>query len=254
MIVCTLASGSKGNATYVASSTTKLLLDLGPTCSYIENKLKEISVDPNEITGIIISHTHSDHINGLKVFVKKYNPTLFLSEKMLKDINKIFNVDNYVLVDDDFSIGDINISIIKTSHDASDSNGYIFKNNNKSIVYITDTGYLNRKYKEKLTNKNIYIMESNHDIKMLQEGKYPYHLKQRILSDRGHLSNEMSAKYLVEYMGKDTKNIVLIHLSHENNDPEIALSTLKNKLKENNIKFDNIIISSQDENTELIEI
>ena len=90
MIVCTLASGSKGNATYVASSTTKLLLDLGPTCSYIENKLKEISVDPNEITGIIISHTHSDHINGLKVFVKKYNPTLFLSEKMLKDINKIF--------------------------------------------------------------------------------------------------------------------------------------------------------------------
>lgn len=254
MIVCTLASGSKGNATYVASSTTKLLLDLGPTCSYIENKLKEISVDPNEITGIIISHTHSDHINGLKVFVKKYNPTLFLSEKMLKDINKIFNVDNYVLVDDDFSIGDINISIIKTSHDASDSNGYILENNNKSVVYVTDTGYINQKNHKKLQNKNVYVFESNYDVEMLMNGSYPYYLKQRILSDRGHLSNKDSAYYLSKFIGKNTKKVILAHLSQENNDPEIALKTLKEKLKDDDIKFDNIIVSTQDERTELIEV
>ncbi len=254
MIVCTLASGSKGNATYVASSTTKLLLDLGPTCSYIENKLKEISVDPNEITGIIISHTHSDHINGLKVFVKKYNPTLFLSEKMLKDINKIFNVDNYVLVDDDFSIGDINISIIKTSHDASDSNGYILENNNKSVVYVTDTGYINQKNHKKLQNKNVYVFESNYDVEMLMNGSYPYYLKQRILSDRGHLSNKDSAYYLSKFIGENTKKVILAHLSQENNDPEIALKTLKEKLKDDDIKFDNIIVSTQDERTELIEV
>ena len=254
MKISVLASGSKGNNSYIETTNTKVLVDLGMTCLYVETKLKSLNINPKEIDAIILTHTHVDHINGLRVFTKKYNTKVYLTEKMLKDIQQIFDLQNYEIIDKDFSINDLDIEVFKTSHDASDSNGYIFKNNNKSIVYITDTGYLNRKYKEKLTNKNIYIMESNHDIKMLQNGKYPYHLKQRILSDRGHLSNEMSAKYLVEYMGKDTKNIVLIHLSHENNDPEIALSTLKNKLKENNIKFDNIIISSQDENTELIEI
>lgn len=254
MIVCTLASGSKGNATYVASSTTKLLLDLGPTCTYIENQLKSIDVDPNEITGIIISHTHSDHINGLKVFVKKYNPTLFLSEKMLKDINKIFTVDNYVLIDDDFSIGDINISIIKTSHDASDSNGYILENNGKSVVYVTDTGYINQKNHKKLQNKNVYVFESNYDVEMLMNGSYPYYLKQRILSDRGHLSNKDSAYYLSRFIGNDTKKVILAHLSQENNKPEIALKTLQDKLKEDNINFDSIIISTQEERTELIEV
>ena len=173
---------------------------------------------------------------------------------MLKDIKEIFDLQNYELIENDFSIKDLNIEVFKTSHDASDSNGYIFNESNKSLVYITDTGYINRKYKEKLSNKNIYIMESNHDIKMLQEGKYPYHLKQRILSDRGHLSNEMSSKYLSEFIGDNTKKVILIHLSHENNNPDIALTTLKNKLNEESIKFNNIILSSQDENTEMVEI
>ena len=254
MKISVLASGSKGNCSYIETTNTKVLVDLGMTCLYVETKLKGLNVDPKEIDAIIITHTHVDHINGLKVFTKKYNTKVYLTEKMLKDINNIFELKNYEIIDKDFSINDLDIEVFKTSHDSSDSNGYIFNNNGKSIVYITDTGYLNRKYKDKLSNKNIYIMESNHDIKMLQEGKYPYHLKQRILSDSGHLSNEMSAKYLVNFIGKDTKNIVLIHLSHENNDPEIALNTLKTKLQDNDIIFDNIIISKQDENTELIEV
>ena len=254
MKISVLASGSKGNSSYIETKETKILVDIGMTCLYIEKKLKKLNVNPAEIEGIILTHTHVDHINGLKVFAKKYNTKVYLTEKMLKDIKEIFDLQNYEIIDKDFSIKDIDIEIIKTSHDASDSNGYIFNSNNKSIVYITDTGYLNRKYKEKLSNKNIYIMESNHDIKMLQNGKYPYHLKQRILSDRGHLSNEMSSKYLVDYIGKNTSNIVLIHLSHENNDPEVALNTLKNKLKENNISFNNITVSDQNENTELIEV
>lgn len=254
MKVSVLASGSKGNNSYIETTNTKVLVDLGMTCLYVETKLKSLKVDPKDIDGIILTHTHVDHINGLRVFTKKYNTKVYLTQKMLDDIKKIFDLKNYEIIDKDFSIKDLNIEIFKTSHDAPDSNGYIFKEDDKSIVYITDTGYLNRKYKEKLSNKNIYIIESNHDVKMLQNGKYPYHLKQRILSDRGHLSNEMSAKYLVDFIGDNTKNIVLIHLSKENNDPDIALSTLKNKLKENNIKFNNIILSSQDENTELIEI
>ena len=142
MIVCTLASGSKGNSTFVASSSAKILLDLGTTSMYVEKKLKDIGVNPKEINAILISHTHSDHINGLKVFIKKYNPTLFLTEKMLYDLNQIFPVTNYVLIDSDFNIDDMNIKVIKTSHDASDSNGYIIESNGKSVVYITDTGYI----------------------------------------------------------------------------------------------------------------
>lgn len=254
MRVSVLASGSKGNSTYIETKESKILVDIGMTCLYIETKLKKLDVNPKDIDAIILTHTHVDHVNGLKVFVKKYNTKVYLTDKMLKDIKEIFDLQNYELIENDFSIKDLNIEVFKTSHDASDSNGYIFNESNKSLVYITDTGYINRKYKEKLSNKNIYIMESNHDIKMLQEGKYPYHLKQRILSDRGHLSNEMSSKYLSEFIGDNTKKVILIHLSHENNNPDIALNTLKNKLKEESIKFNNIILSSQDENTEMVEI
>ena len=227
MKVSVLASGSKGNSSYIETKETKILVDLGMTTLYIEKKLANLDISPEEIDAIILTHTHVDHISGLKVFTKKYNTKVYLTEKMLKDINEIFELKNYEIINDDFKIKDLEIEIIKTSHDASDSNGYIFKNNNKTISYITDTGYINRKYKEKLSNKNLYIMESNHDIKMLQDGKYPYHLKQRVLSDKGHLSNEMCSKYLKEYIGKDTKKIILIHLSHENNSEEIALKTLQ---------------------------
>lgn len=249
MKVSVLASGSKGNTSYIETKETKILVDLGMTTLYIEKKLANLDVSPEEIDAIILTHTHIDHISGLKVFTKKYNSKVYLTEKMLKDINEIFELQNYEIITNDFKINDLEIEIIKTSHDASDSNGYIFKSNNKTISYITDTGYINRKYKDKLSNKNLYIMESNHDIKMLQDGKYPYHLKQRVLSDKGHLSNEMCSKYLKEYIGENTKKIILIHLSHENNTEEIALKTLQE-----NLEFKDVIISKQDESTELVEI
>lgn len=254
MKTCVLASGSKGNASYVSSSTTQILVDLGPTSLYVEKKLKEIEVNPNKLDGIIISHTHSDHINGLKVFLKKYPVTLFLTEKMYEDLKKIFPIQNYQIIDDNFKIGDIDVEVIKTSHDASDSNGYIFNNNGKSIVYITDTGYINQKNYKKLMNKNVYLFESNHDIKMLMDGNYPYYLKQRILGDRGHLSNKDSSYYLSKFIGKETKKIVLSHLSEENNKPDIAIKTLKDTLKENDINFDNIEVATQNDRTEVIEV
>lgn len=254
MITCVLASGSKGNATYVASSKTKILLDLGTTSLYVEKKLKEIDVDPKKIDGIVISHTHSDHVNGLKVFIKKYNPVLYLTEKMYEELSRQFIINDYFIIDGDFKIGDINIKVIKTSHDAPDSNGYILEHDNKSVVYITDTGYIKEKNYKTLINKDIYVFESNHDVKMLMEGKYPYHIKQRILGDRGHLSNKDSSYYLSKFIGEKTKKIILSHLSQDNNTPSLAIETLKETLSDNNIKFDNIIVATQEDRTELIEV
>lgn len=254
MKISVLASGSKGNVSYIETKETRILVDLGMNTTYIEEKLKEINVDPKDIDAIILTHTHSDHICGLKVFIKKYKTKVYLTETMLNEISKLFKLDNYELIDKDFSIKDLDIEIFNTSHDAPDSKGYIFKSDDKTISYITDTGYINRKYKDKLSNKNLYVMESNHDVKMLQNGRYPYYLKQRILSDKGHLSNEMCSKHLVDYMGDNTNTMILIHLSEENNNPDIALSTLQNRLKEKNKTFDNIIISKQNDQTGLIEV
>ena len=254
MKACVLATGSKGNSTYIASSNAQILIDLGTTSLYVEKQLKSADINPSDIKAIVLTHTHVDHINGIKVFVKKYNPTIYLTDKMYKELITIIPEFSYQIIDGDFDIDDMHFTVIKTSHDSDDSNGYIIENNNKSIVYITDTGYINQKNHKLLKNKNLYIMESNHDVKMLMDGHYPYHIKQRILGDKGHLSNKDSAFYISKFIGENTKTIILIHLSHDNNDPKIALDTLKEELQKNDIIFDNILISSQSERTDLIEV
>ncbi len=254
MRFCVLASGSKGNVSYISSGNTKVLIDVGMSTSYIEHSLEDIGVNPTEIQAIILTHTHSDHINGLRVFLKKYHPTIYLTKKMFTDLKDLLVLGEYQLIEGDFDIEDIHINIIKTSHDASDANGYILKNHDKSIVYITDTGYINVKNHPLLRNHNYYIMESNHDVRMLMDGRYPYHLKQRIVGDRGHLSNKSSADYLSNFIGENTEGVILIHLSEENNDPNIALDTLKGVLEEHDQHLDQIIVSKQNQATELIEV
>lgn len=252
MKICVLASGSKGNSSYIETNQTKSLVDIGMSAGYIAKSLKNIGVNPSDIQRIFITHTHTDHIAGLKVFLKKYHPTVYLTEKMEKELG--FDIDDKVYIDKDVSIADLDVGVVKTSHDAADSNGYIFSSLNKSIVYITDTGYIHVKNFDKLKNKSVYVFESNHDIRMLKEGKYPYYLQQRILSDKGHLSNKDSAYYLSEFIGDNTEKIILIHLSEENNKPEVALKTLLDTLEKKNIRIPDIEIAMQKESTELIEL
>ena len=151
-------------------------------------------------------------------------------------------------------IEDLRINTIRTSHDAGEQMGFIIKDNKKSMVYITDTGYINNRYYEELSNKNLYVLESNHDVLMLKNGPYPYFLQQRVLSDKGHLSNDQASNYLCKFIGDNTKTIVLAHLSEKNNTPEKALETLNKHLEDNNIKFNNIIIGKQNEPTKVIEV
>ena len=252
MKICVLASGSKGNCAYIETDSTKSLVDLGMSAGYVAKSLKKIGIDPSEIQRVFITHTHSDHVTGLKVFLKKYHPVVYLTEKMEKELD--FDIEDKVYIDDEVNIADLNVEVIKTSHDAADSNGYIFTSNDKSIVYITDTGYIHVKNFKRLTNKTVYVMESNHDVRMLREGRYPYYLQQRILSDKGHLSNKDSAYYLSNFIGDKTEKIILIHLSEENNKPEVALKTLLDTLEEKGVKIPDIEIAMQKESTELVEL
>lgn len=252
MKVIVLSSGSKGNTTYIETQTTKILIDIGNTCKYITEKLSTIGVTLGEINAILITHTHTDHIKGLKTFTNNYSAPIYITEKMHP---KIPYVKQYKYIESSLiTIRDIKINIIKTSHDAEDSVGYIINNNDKSIVYITDTGYINKKYHPMLSNRDIYIMESNHDVEMLNNGPYPFPLRQRILSDKGHLSNHDSAKYIGDFIGPKTTNIVLAHLSHENNTPELAKETLLAKLQEINMTQIHIDIALQDQETEIIQV
>ena len=248
-----LASGSSGNSTYIETDNSKILIDLGTSSLYVEKKLKEMNVDPHEVNAIIITHTHVDHISGLKVFLKKYHTSLYITKKMYKELKDIIGDNEYYFIDDTLFISDIKITPISLSHDASDIRGYLIESKGKSIVHITDTGYINNKYIDTLKNKDAYIFESNHDIKMLMDGKYQFHLKQRILSDKGHLSNADSSYYLSKLIGSNTKEVVLIHLSKDNNTPLIAYNTFKDMISKTKYNIEPVI-SSQIERTELISI
>lgn len=247
-----LSSGSKGNTTYIETDETKILIDAGNTSKYILGKLEEHNINPNSIDAIFITHTHSDHIKGLPVLLKKINPCVYITEKMHPQMEYLENY--HIIKEDKIKIKDILIEVIKTSHDTEDSVGYIINNQDKSIVYITDTGYINQRYFDSLKNKDIYIMESNHDIEMLNNSSYPFATRQRILSDKGHLSNYDSAKYLSKFIGNKTKYILLAHLSEENNTKELAYNALINRLQKENIQVENIIITSQNKETDFINI
>lgn len=248
MKVIVLSSGSKGNTTYIECNGTKILIDMGNSCKYVTDKLKGIGVRAEDIDAIFITHTHSDHIKGLKVFCKKYNTLVYFTDKMSSELEYI---DNYKLIDSDIiKLKELVINVIKTSHDASDSVGYVIEGDNKGIVYITDTGYINNKYFNILSNREVYIMESNHDIEMLNNSRYSFSLRQRILGDKGHLSNYDCSRYLSSFIGDKTNTIILAHLSEENNTSTLAYDTLINRFNSNNQSVKNIIIAKQDEETE----
>ncbi len=256
MKICVLASGSEGNVTYVETKQHKILLDIGTTVKYIKDGLSELSVCLEDIDYVLITHVHVDHVKALKGLIKKYHPYICVSPMMFSELPELHDYEKILLYDKEIKLDDVNIEIIKTSHDSSDSRSFIINSDKTSMVYLTDTGYINQKNFEVLKNKNLYLFESNHDIEMLIHGPYPKFLKDRVMGPYGHLSNKDSSVYLAKLIGKDTKRIVLIHLSQKNNTEEKALGTIKEVFKEYEIKFNmkNITCARQKEKSELIEI
>lgn len=252
MIVKVLASGSKGNSTYIQTNELKILIDMGTTFQYLANELAKINITPKELEYILITHTHSDHIKGLSSLVHKTNIQVLATKGMIEELSKKIPLENINMIPDKFTLGDIKVKLIHNSHDV-ESVGYIIENNNKSLVYITDTGYINKKYLSLLANRNLYILESNHDEKMLMDGPYPFMLKQRVIGDKGHLSNHTTGKILSEVVGNNTQKIILAHLSEKNNTEELAYNTVKDILDVNDIHIE-VEVAKQYESLDIVEV
>lgn len=240
MRVCVLASGSGGNSTLVEIGKYKILIDIGKNRKYIVDKLLELNVNPEEIDYIFISHLHDDHISALKTFVKKYNPTIVISNAMFKELDTIHDYPHVLIYEDEVILEGVKVTCVHSSHDATDSRNFLFESGNHSIVYVTDTGYINNKNFKFLQNKEVYLFESNHDVEMLQHGPYPDWLKKRVYGDYGHLNNHDSSVYLTKLIGDNTKKICLMHLSEKNNTEELALNEINNTFKSYNIPFKDI--------------
>lgn len=229
-----IASGSSGNCTYIGHGKSGLLVDAGVSALSISKALASAAIQPESIKGILITHSHIDHVAGLRVFANKYSLPVFMTEKTAEYLNEKpeLNPKNiHIIEKKQFSVGDFEISNFPTSHDCPGSCGYTitFSDQIKCGV-CTDLGIVTPEVHEALTGCTALLLESNHDVTLLQKGSYPEPLKKRILSDAGHLSNIACAKELQRLIDGGTTRIILGHLSRENNRPEIARTTVTSAL------------------------
>lgn len=239
---CSLASGSSGNAQFIGCGDTNLLLDAGLSGKYIQSALVNVDIDIRKIRGILITHEHSDHIKGVGILHRKYGMEIYTTKKtweaMETKLGKI-NEEKVVFFEPNvaFQIGSIMVEPFSISHDAVDPVAFSFKSHNSKLSMATDLGIWDESILNEIKDSDLLILESNHDIDMLKMGSYPYYLKRRILSEVGHLSNE-SAGELITRVVKDgrVKNILLAHLSKENNHPELAYETVKEIVEKDGIR------------------
>lgn len=264
MNLCSLASGSSGNCTFVSSGHTKLLIDAGVSGRKIENGLNSLEVSAGEIQGILVTHEHADHIQGLGVLARRYHTPIYGTAETITSILKMKSTGripeellHYVVPDKTFQINDITVEPFSTSHDASNPVCYTFRADGHKIGMATDLGKYDDYIVSKLTGSEILLLEANHDVNMLMVGGYPYYLKQRILGDRGHLSNENSARLICRLFHEKLKYITLAHLSKENNFEELAYETVRaelNSLVEDRSSESMLSVAKRDTVSELLSI
>lgn len=234
MRLCSIASGSSGNCIYVGSEATHLLVDVGISGKRTETGLNSLGITGRDLDGILITHEHVDHISGLGVMVRKYGIPIYATPGTIAAIQSNSGVGKLdsslfreVKEDEKLVIKDLSVNPMRISHDAAQPVAYRISYGSKKIGICTDLGVYNDYTVECLKGMNALLLEANHDVNMLQVGPYPYYLKQRILGDRGHLSNENSGRLLSRILHDGLENILLGHLSKENNLPELAYEAVR---------------------------
>jgi phosphoribosyl 1,2-cyclic phosphodiesterase len=255
-----LASGSKGNSIFVRTESANILVDAGLSGKKIIALLESIDIDPENLAAIVISHEHSDHLSGAGILCRKFNIPLYITSLTYSacchKIGKLPAGVQYFETGEKFAIGDIIIKAFPSSHDVVDgSNFVLFKkgNDSRKLTIATDLGYSSRLLDFNIKDSTSIILESNHDVQMLLNGPYPPHLKQRIKSRQGHLSNEQAVGVITQVLHPGLKNLILAHLSEKNNLPKLAHNLMSDFLNEVNYKL-NLQVSSQYETTDLVDV
>lgn len=232
MKILVIQSGSKGNATLVIDESRVLLIDMGISLCSLKEALASENKKLLDIDALLLTHDHSDHTKGICYL----DPLpIYCGEGTYDGLNV-----NHVNYFDEFNIGHLKITVLRTSHDAVKPMGFMIENDNEKLVYITDTGMIPEQTMRLIGNADYYVIEANHNVKMLMDTNRPEMLKCRILSEHGHLNNEDSAMYMTEAVGSNTKEIILAHLSEEANSPEVALKAYKKMFKREGISLKNI--------------
>jgi phosphoribosyl 1,2-cyclic phosphodiesterase len=231
-----LASGSSGNSVYVGTDRMKLIVDAGLSGKQMEKLFQKVNLNPKDLSGILVTHEHSDHIKGVGILARKYDIPIYANSKTWKAMDSLIGE---VPLEQKFTFEteqrhtflDIEVESFGVSHDAVEPMFYVFHHGEKKIVIITDTGYISDRMKGIIKNADVYVFESNHDVEMLRMCRYPWSIKRRILSDVGHVSNEDAALAMADVVGDRTTSIYLAHLSKDNNMKELARMSVQQTLE-----------------------
>ena len=255
-----LASGSKGNSILIKTESTKILLDAGLSGKKITNFIQSIKLNENKLDGVVISHEHSDHIRGAGIICRKLQIPLYITKDTYKAcwerLGKLPIESVHFENGSSFVIGDIEIRAFQSSHDVADGSNFTLKkvgDDTRKLAIATDLGFSSNLMITQLKNSTSIILESNHDMKMLISGSYPPYLKQRIKSKQGHLSNDQAVGVISRVVHPGLRNLILAHLSEENNLPAKAEKLMRDYLQSINHDLQ-LIVASQYESTKLIDV
>src|SRR5699024_768766 len=227
----------------IESNETRLLVDAGLSGKQLDRLFAEVQVDPASLTGILVTHEHSDHIKGLGVIARKYQLPIYANDKtwqaMEGSIGKL-TVDQkfHFDMEEVKTFGDLDVQSFGVSHDAAEPMFYTFHIDNKNVALVTDLGYVSERITKTIEDGDAYVVEANHDVQMLRMGRYPWNVKRRILGDSGHVSNEDCGLALADVIGNQTKRIYLAHLSQDNNMKELARMSVQQILQERGISVE----------------
>lgn len=238
---CPLVSGSSGNSTYIGTKHTHILIDAGVSCKQIVKHVSELNIDPQQIDAIFVTHEHIDHIKGIGVLSRKFDIPVYATPGTWEGIGKTvgdFSNKNIKCVYEDevCVINDLCVKPFKIPHDTIEPVAYSIFAEGCKMTVATDIGHITDTVKENIYDSDVLLLEANHDLDMLRNGRYPWSLKKRILGDKGHLSNVAAGDTLGDIITGKLKYVFLGHLSNENNEPHLAYETVSKILEENKIK------------------
>lgn len=257
MKICVLASGSRGNSTLIATSHTRLLVDVGLSGKETARRLSQLGIVPDELDAILIGHEHSDHVQGLPVLAGRHGIPVYINRDTARAAEKKLLRARTVKIftnGQSWEIGDLTILPFSVFHDAQDPVGFVVRQGEISVLVATDLGMPTRLVKERLKGNRVIVLEANHDPDMLINGSRPWRLKQRIKSRQGHLSNETAARLLAEDTSDSLTDIFLAHLSQDCNHPEKALKVIREHLEKKGRGHIRVRLTYQDRISEVVEV